>query len=69
MCDRLKLQRLLLRVMRGKDLIEDDDSTVTVARGEHQALPIWGPEVPNNDYIPTIQYTVPTNYPLTSSCR
>ena len=41
--DRLQLERLLLRVVRGEELVEDDERAVAVARGEHQALAVRRP--------------------------
>jgi hypothetical protein len=38
--DGLELKRLLLNVVRGEDLIEDDDSAVSIPRREHHTLAI-----------------------------
>ena len=43
MRDGLQLEGVLLRVMGGEDLVEDDERTVAVARGQHQRLPIGRP--------------------------
>ena len=41
--DGLQLERALLRVVGGEDLVEDDERAVAVARGEHQALAVGRP--------------------------
>jgi len=35
MSDALQLQSLLLRMMSGHDVIEDDEGAITIARREH----------------------------------
>ncbi len=38
--DRLELQGLLLRVVGGKNLIEDDECAVAISGREHEALAV-----------------------------
>lgn len=41
--DTLHLERVLLGMMRGEYLVEDDDGAVSIASGEYEALAIRGP--------------------------
>lgn len=42
-CYGLKLKCVLLCVICREDLIEYDQSAVTISRGKNQALPVWRP--------------------------
>ena len=41
--DGLELEGVLLRVVRGEELVEDGEGAVAVARGEDEALAVGGP--------------------------
>lgn len=42
-CDGLELEGLLLRMMRGKNLVKNDDSAITITRSENKTLSVRRP--------------------------
>lgn len=42
-CDRLELEGLLLRMMRGKNLVKNDDCAIAITRSKNKTLSVWRP--------------------------